>query len=175
MAIRGHLNKLEKDQFIQVGNIRQKLGRPIQVFSLTEKGEALFPKRYEHFAIGLLKDIQNIDDDGDTMKKVISAREDRIIKERQDFIKGLVTPKDRMEKYCAFIESLGYMPNLEIISDTEFILNENNCALKDIASSFAFCCDSEIKILQKVFPDATIARRKNQIAKDTKCAYHLQF
>jgi len=85
MAIRGHLSKLEKEDLIQTDQIRQKLGRPLQVFSLTEKGDSLFPKQYGQFAVDLLTDLQDIDQ-GKTLEKMIQRREERIIESRKTII-----------------------------------------------------------------------------------------
>ncbi|MDX2470827.1 MAG: winged helix-turn-helix transcriptional regulator, partial [SAR324 cluster bacterium] len=77
MAIRGHLTKLEKEELIEVQNVRQKLGRPLQVFALTSKGENSFPKSYDTFALDLIADIKSLDG-GETFKKIISKREERL-------------------------------------------------------------------------------------------------
>ena len=44
MAVRKHLNNLEKDGSIESHEMKQPMGRPLQLYSLSKKGERLFPK-----------------------------------------------------------------------------------------------------------------------------------
>ncbi len=45
MAVRRHLTSLERDDSIRSNIVRQPMGRPAHIFSLTEVGENLFPKK----------------------------------------------------------------------------------------------------------------------------------
>jgi len=174
MAIRGHLSKLEKEDLIQTDHVRQKLGRPLQVFSLTDKGDSFFPKQYGNFAVELLEDLQTLEE-GKIFEMVIQRREDRIIEARKSSINNEESPKMRLQRYCELIEKDGYMPKIEEISEKSFLLTEGNCVVRQIASSFSFCCSSEAKVLSAIFPDATITKISNQIAGDEKCAYRFEF
>jgi len=174
MAIRGHLSKLEKDQLIKVGNLKQKLGRPLQVFSLTEKGDACFPKNYGQFSVDILESLQELDD-GHTLNKVVAIREGKIIQERIEYLSSAGTAEEKMTLYTQYLDEMGYMPQLVKTNETQFILHENNCALKDIANNFSFCCSSEMNILKAVFSEAKVSRIANQLKCDSKCSYQFDF
>jgi len=174
MAIRGHLNKLERDDLIEVKTLRQKLGRPLQVFSLTSKGESVFPKQYSQFAIDLLSDIESIDG-GKTLEKVIVTRESRIIEERRELLKIAINNEAKIKLYCDFLEQDGRMPNFEKINNNKFVLNINNCPFLEIAMNYHFCCDSDIRIIKEIFPEAKVEQVKNQVDKDKCCSYEFDF
>ncbi|MDH5561090.1 MAG: winged helix-turn-helix transcriptional regulator [Deltaproteobacteria bacterium] len=174
MAIRGHLSKLENDNMIAVSTVRQKLGRPLQVFSLTNKGESRFPKQYGNFAVELLNDVERLDDGG-TLNKLIQMREERIIEERLEFLERASTKEKKLKLYCELISKLGQMPELKKISENNFLLNINNCALLEIATSYPFCCDSEKKIITEVFSEAKVTQLKNIINSDNCCSYQFEF
>ena len=58
MAVRKHLNILERDSFIHISELKQPLGRPVQVFSLTSQADVLFPKSYDNLTVDFLNDLQ---------------------------------------------------------------------------------------------------------------------
>ena len=174
MAIRGHLNKLEKDSLIMVHSIRQKLGRPIQVFTLTDKGESYFPKDYGRFAVELLADIQAVDG-GKTLKKVTKLREERIKSGITEILAKAKTPEEKVTSYCEFIEKHGHMPEIIKEDDEHFTLRVNNCALREIVAKFPCACHSEIGILRAVFPEAKIKQVDNILKKDQVCSFEFAF
>ncbi len=60
MAVRKHLNSLEKDGMITSQEVKQPMGKPLQTYLLTEKGESLFPKNYEGNTIEFLNDMKEM-------------------------------------------------------------------------------------------------------------------
>src|SRR5690242_1364902 len=59
MAVRRHLNTLERDGFIHLTLVRQAMGRPTHMFGLTELAEQHFPKRYSVLALDLLDELND--------------------------------------------------------------------------------------------------------------------
>jgi len=173
MAIRGHLNKLEKDELINVDTVRQKLGRPLQVFSLTEKGDSFFPQDYGQFAVELLQDLQEMDG-GKTLSLVMRRREDRIIADLQERMAHMSLDQ-RLEEYNGFVEIHGHMPTLEKTGEKRYMLSINNCSLKEVVSQFPICCDSEASIIKRLFPDAQVAKVQSLRSQDKSCCYEFTF
>ena len=174
MAIRGHLSKLEKEEYIQVDQIRQKLGRPLQVFSLTEKGEACFPKNYDGFALELIEDIKSLDD-GKTLEKVVQRREERMIATLTEYLAEAKNPAEKMDLYCNFIAEQGNMPKIKEQSETSYLLEVANCAIHNIANQYSFPCETELRIVRSVFSEAQV-RRVQTLMEDTQaCAYLFEF
>ena len=56
-TVRRHLDILARDGHIEVAQVRRKTGRPHYVFSLSESGEALFPKQYVRITNRLIEEI----------------------------------------------------------------------------------------------------------------------
>lgn len=54
MGVRLHLVVLDRDGYVRRSTVREKPGRPALVYSLTQKAEELFPKRYDLLAEKLL-------------------------------------------------------------------------------------------------------------------------
>jgi predicted ArsR family transcriptional regulator len=57
MTARQHLVGLERDGLVSVDKVRQGAGRPHYLYTLTPKGEELFPRRYDLLAQILLDEV----------------------------------------------------------------------------------------------------------------------
>lgn len=174
MAIRGHLNKLEREALIKVNTVRQKLGRPLQIFALTEKGDALFPQDYGRFAVEILSDLKELDG-GKTLELVVKKREERIITLLKTEFEGSKNASERMERYTQYVDRHGNMPRLEVLGPKSFVLYINNCSLKTVVDQFPLCCDSEVRIIQALFPEAKIQKTKSLRNHDKNCCYQFEF
>jgi predicted ArsR family transcriptional regulator len=60
-AVRQHLTNLERDGFVRSEPVRHKRGRPSLLFSLTDRADSVFPKRYGQLATMILTDLQEKD------------------------------------------------------------------------------------------------------------------
>jgi predicted ArsR family transcriptional regulator len=58
VTVRHHLNALQADGLIETESVRRKVGRPYYVYSLSEKGHELFPKRYVRLTSRLLDEMK---------------------------------------------------------------------------------------------------------------------
>lgn len=61
MTVRQHLATLERDELVVSREVRRPTGRPHFVFSLSDKGHELFPKRYDRLADMLLQAVAFLD------------------------------------------------------------------------------------------------------------------
>src|SRR5260370_4391464 len=59
-AVRQHLTNLERDGFVVSHPERRRRGRPSLLFSLTERADSVFPKRYGQLAPMVLQEVQAI-------------------------------------------------------------------------------------------------------------------
>src|SRR5260370_3140226 len=59
-AIRQHLTNLERDGFVVSHPERSARGRPSLLFSLTERADSVFPKRYGQLATMVLQEVQEM-------------------------------------------------------------------------------------------------------------------
>ena len=59
-AVRQHLTNLVRDGFVSSEPVRHKRGRPSLLFSLTDRADAAFPKRYGQLATMVLTEVQDM-------------------------------------------------------------------------------------------------------------------
>ncbi len=60
VTVRVHLSVLQRDDLVNVEEVRGRVGRPYFVYSLTEEAQDLFPKRYHVLANRLLVGIDEV-------------------------------------------------------------------------------------------------------------------
>jgi len=59
VTVRHHLNALLAEGAIEATSIRRKVGRPYYVYSLSQRGQELFPKRYVQLTSRLLDELKD--------------------------------------------------------------------------------------------------------------------
>jgi DeoR family suf operon transcriptional repressor len=59
VTVRHHLNSLLADGLIEAESVRRKVGRPYYVYSLSDKGQELFPQKYYSLTNRLLDELKN--------------------------------------------------------------------------------------------------------------------
>lgn len=57
-GIRQHLTVLERDGLVEAREERGRVGRPALVYRLTERGDALYPKKYDALTNTLLEEVR---------------------------------------------------------------------------------------------------------------------
>lgn len=173
MGIRGHLLKLEKEKLIQSHTEKIKMGRPRQLFTLTELGEQEFPKKYEEFALDLLGSLEEMSG-RESVDKLFLLKKIKTIERYQKRLTG----KEKEEKvigYAALLTEDGYMAESGKITENEYYVTVNNCTIRTISESYAICCQNDMDIFKALFPEAEVKREKNQIAKDPHCLFKIVF
>src|SRR5690606_9215738 len=78
MAVRRHVNTLERDGYISASLLRQAMGRPTHVYALTDAAEELFPKNYHLLTVDLLQDLHETDKS--TVDRLFERRKDKLVR-----------------------------------------------------------------------------------------------
>src|SRR5690625_3084373 len=84
VAIRRHLNDLIREQFVKEKVVKQSIGRPYHLYSLTSKGHETFPNQYDQLPVELLKDLEDLHGEevvNDVLKKRIEREEEELIEQ----------------------------------------------------------------------------------------------
>ncbi|HSH01294.1 MAG TPA: ArsR family transcriptional regulator [Anaerolineae bacterium] len=100
VTVRHHLNALQADSLIDATPIRRKVGRPYYVYSLSEKGEELFPQKYVRLSNRLLDELKSSFPEG-TVSDLF-----------HNLVQRIVTNHIRDFEHLPFEERLNYLINL---------------------------------------------------------------
>jgi len=147
MAVRRHLNNLERDQLLSSHLVRQAMGRPSRVYYLTEKADEFFPKAYTTFAIELIEDVQS-EQGADAVDQLFIRRSDRLYRQYKEEVNGAKL-EERVQQLVQLQNRKGYMVELEKQAD-QWILKEYNCPIAQVAKQFPQACDGEVRLFERL-------------------------
>jgi DeoR family suf operon transcriptional repressor len=132
-AIRRHLKELEAEQLIDYERVQRGQGAPTFTYRLSDRGEALFPKRYEAELTAVL----------DYLEKSVGRDAVRVFFEQRfraqaDEILarlGAAPFEARVTAVVEFLSGQGFMPNISV-NAAGVRLAEHNCAMHAVAQRF---------------------------------------
>jgi predicted ArsR family transcriptional regulator len=172
MAVRRHIQLLEKEKLISSKTVRQSMGRPTAVYRLTEHAGSLFPRKYHSLTLELLDELT----DQFGKSAVESLFEGRKNKMAHKYDKGMQGKglADRVLALAEIQNENGYMVEWEKISDNEFIIKENNCPIEQVATKYQHACQCELQLFQSLLGDAEVARTECLAKGGQRCTYSIK-
>ena len=164
-ALRRHLKELEHEGIVRYQREIRGVGGPVFAFSLTEAGEALFPRAYEDALAGVLDLVrQQQGDDG--VLRLFERRWDDIARVARPELERLPV-EQRATRLAELLTSLGYMAEAHPVSGTLPVLTEHNCAIRVIAERFPEVCAAEERFIADLL--GAPVTRQAQITKGANC------
>ena len=142
-AVRQQISMLQREGLVEVRTEKARVGRPTQVYALTEKADALFPQAYGPLALTLLRQLREVDGE-----KKIDQMFDRRTKSLVAAYKKRLAGKSLGEKWQELARiraEEGYMARVEGKG-----LTEHHCPIAAIAKEFPQVCLFEMKLFEAV-------------------------
>lgn len=174
MAVRKHLNTLERDSFIRIDEMKQPVGRPVQVFSLTSQADVHFPKSYDNLTVDFLNDLQEIQGI-EIIDRLFEKRSERLTDHYRSFMKEHFTHEEMVETLKDIQIEKGYMADVIKIDENRFELIEHNCPIFEVSKSFKQACHCETKLFKEVLGTKQIERTNCKADGDNHCHFLINF
>ena len=174
-AIRRHLNELEADGLIEYQSVRQGMGRPQHLYSVSSAGrDRLSPQKYSEFAVSFLDTLAETAG-VEQVSKVLGKQWQRKAAEYRDRL-GNGTLEQRIARLVQLRKEEGYMAELHHLSSQErkFVLVEYNCAISDVAESYPSVCGHELEMFAAVLPDCLVQRTHWINDGEHRCGYSIE-
>lgn len=157
VAVRRHLALLAEDGFITDRTVKQERGRPVARYRLTERGEDLFPHRYEEMVDELIAFITDqLGSSG--LRAFLRWRQDR---ETESYA-AAVDGEDiavRLDQLAEALSEAGFAAEVRETGDG-FELTQTHCAVYEVAKEYPEMCAHEAAMFRRVLGDVTISRRE---------------
>ncbi|WP_242069202.1 metalloregulator ArsR/SmtB family transcription factor [Cytobacillus firmus] len=171
MAVRKHIQSLEKDGFISSSIQRQTKGRPSKLYQLTAKGEDLFPKKYKQLSVELLTELKSMGH-GHLIAELFSRRKSRLIQQYEFQTAGkLFSEKLHILEELLLLE--GFMPEVRI-EEGQVHLKEFNCPYIETAEEFKQICRSEKEFIKDFLSADKVDIKSCMAAGDGCCHYIIE-
>jgi len=141
-ALRRHLKALEEDGLVRYQREVRGVGAPVYAYSLSQAGEALFPRSYVQVLATALDALRAQRGD-QAVEAVLEAEWRRLAEEAGPVLEALPL-EERVPLVAELLTAKGYMAEVE---PTSLTLRIHNCAMREIAERFPEACAVEAKLL----------------------------
>ncbi|MEK8130461.1 metalloregulator ArsR/SmtB family transcription factor [Paenibacillus filicis] len=171
IAVRRHIDALERDGLIEPRTIRQPMGRPTAAYHLTERADELFPKKYNTVALDLLGELAK-ESGENKVERLFELRKETLYKKYA----GMMEDKDFPDKVSALADiqnENGYMVELQQNSENEYVLIEHNCPISQLAHQYNHACRCELRLFESLL-DADISCPECLTKGGKKCVYRIR-
>ncbi|GAB7388815.1 transcriptional regulator [Bacillaceae bacterium] len=169
MAVRRHLNTLERDNLLEATLVRQAMGRPINLYGLSEEADKYFPKNYCDFTLDLLQDIEALAG-RETIDRLFARREERLKDQYLQRMRGKSLAL-RVETLAKIQNEKGYMVEWEMDEKTgNYIFKEYNCPISQVAREYNQACRCELSLFRKVL-DTRVEQKQCMAKGGEHCVY----
>ncbi len=168
-AVRRHLKELELDGLVSYGREQRGLGAPTFAYRLTERGEALFPNRYQDALTELLAHVEERAGRGEIsaiFAERFKAQAEQLKTELAD-----LPVEARLQRLVRLLSDEGYMAEWKA-ENGSITLAEHNCAIRAVAQRYPEICAAEARFLTDVL-SAGVERRDHIAAGSNACTYEI--
>ncbi|WP_245829124.1 helix-turn-helix transcriptional regulator [Salipaludibacillus agaradhaerens] len=173
MAVRRHLNTLERDNIVETTLLRQAMGRPTNVYQLSTDGQEMFPRDYSAFSIDILRHIQ--EQEGlEKVKELFNYRR-RALKLRYEKRMVLKDFPSKIRELEKIQNELGYMAEVTEEEDGSYLFKEFNCPVAAVAREFPMLCEAEIGLFKDLLnTDSIQCHRCMATGQEIHCYYKIK-
>lgn len=174
MAVRRHLQSLERDQLIEATLVRQTMGRPLSVYSLTKQGQERFPRNYASFTVDLLQDLEDLNGI-EVVHLLFERRKERLLEKYRETVKGEQSFEEKLNQLVSIQNNLGYMVNWDKDGEGNYVFQEHNCPISDIATKYPVACKYELELFKELLGTESIQCSKCMaIDEEPHCTYKIK-
>src|SRR5262245_61351224 len=171
-AARQQLVRLAADGLVVATTAPRGVGRPAQVWGLTEAGNARFPDAHAELTAQLIRSIRA------QLGEAVLDRliESRAVDSRASYAEALAGAADLGERVARLAEARtreGYMAESRAEGEG-YVLVENHCPICVAATACQGFCRTELDTFRDVLgPDVSVERTEHIIAGDRRCVYRI--
>ena len=169
MGIRQHLAVLEAEDLVEYHREKQKRGRPLHIYRLTDQANTLFPTTYANFAVGLMHEVAKFNGPG-FINKVFQERMKSQLQTYQQRLQGKDLP-ERVKELTRIRDEEGYMACCDENED-DYVLIEHNCPISVIAEEYPYVCEIELGLFRQSL-GAKVVREEHLMQGSHRCCYRI--
>lgn len=178
-TVRRHLDILARDGHVDVTQVRRKTGRPHYVFSITEKGEDLFPKHYVRITNRLIEEIVALSPDettgrsgGELADLVFEKMAQRLAQRIGARIEG-ASLAERLHSTAEALAEEGIVFDVEKAADG-FLLVGHGCPCPRAAGRDGHVCAHDQRLLSLLLAADVTYVEPASVGQEAYCAYRVR-
>ena len=175
VSVRHHLDILQGDNLICVGRVERNgaVGRPQQLYVLTEHAAAHFPNNFAALAAGLVEQMKLMLPP-DQVKQAFQAMAQNLAQEADPGALHLLPLPDRLEQVAAYLSERGYLARWEHDRSGagSFLLHKYNCPYRGVSGVHTELCTMDQLLVDELVGEPC-ARIHSSAANGTCCTYQV--
>ncbi|HKF28166.1 MAG TPA: metalloregulator ArsR/SmtB family transcription factor [Candidatus Binataceae bacterium] len=172
MAVRQHLYRFREEGLVKFSNERRPVGRPAQIWRLTERAATRFPESHAELTLEMISAIRAaFGEEG--LNRLLKERTRRQLRDYGEKMRGAGSGLlERVRALSEIRSAQGYMSECTARPDGTIILAENHCPICVAAESCQGLCREELSLFREVLGKRTSVERIDHIlAGARRCAY----
>ncbi|MBW5814137.1 transcriptional regulator [Yersinia kristensenii] len=170
-AARQQFVKLAKDGLVVAVSQAKGVGRPIQLWQLTDAGNARFPDTHGELTVQLLRMVRTKLGQ-EALNLLIDTREQETRELYCQAMKGANSIDERVERLVAIRSQEGYMAECQTQADGSILLIENHCPICAAATTCQGFCRAELDVFREVL-QAPVERTEHILSGSRRCVYRV--
>ncbi|MBW4442378.1 MAG: transcriptional regulator [Plectolyngbya sp. WJT66-NPBG17] len=173
MAVRQHLYALQKEGLVAYQEESRPMGRPAKLWHLTPAADRFFPDRYAELTLGLINSMKAAFGEAG-LDRLLEVRTREQIQAYQAIVPHSQPLQQRLEALAQQRTEEGYMAEVLIQPDGNFLFAEKHCPICAVATACTGLCRMELEIFQAALgEDVSIERTEHILAGDRRCVYRV--
>ena len=170
---RQQLSALQDEGLVEsVEAAKEGRGRRPLVYSITARGDLLFPKAYGELTNELLGYVAEAD--GELVGDLFARRRDNRIASARSRLDPKPTVAAKVAELTRILDEDGYVASHERVGAGVYRIVEHNSAIWAVAQRYGQACASELEFIRAVLPDAEVERVAHMVAGARHCAYEIR-
>jgi predicted ArsR family transcriptional regulator len=171
-AARQQLVRLANDGLVEAASEPRGVGRPTQVWGLTDKGHARFPDTHAELTVQLLQAIRSQLGE-EALERLIAARAAESLAGYTAALEGADDLGERVRRLAEARTREGYMAECQR-AEGGYLLVENHCPICAAATACQGFCWAERDVFQQALGQGVcVERTEHIVGGDRRCAYRI--
>jgi predicted ArsR family transcriptional regulator len=171
-AARQQLVRLAQGGLVESSSEPRGVGRPAQVWRLTDRGHARFPDGHAELTVRLLGAVRS-ELGEEALDRLIAARAAESLAGYRAALEGARDLGERVARLAEVRTREGYLAECQA-TDNGYLLVENHCPICAAATACQGFCRAERDLFQKALGKGVSVERTEHIVNgDRRCAYRV--
>ena len=176
VSVRHHLDILQADALIRVERLERKgaVGRPQQIYALTEEADEYFPNNFAALAGNLVRQVKHVlpQEQVDTLFRSMAAE---LAGEFDRNAEATSDPEERVRRVAEFLNARGYLASYEVDEAGQgvFLIHKHNCPYAGVSNDHHELCLMDQTLVDTLF-DRSCERIAHMGSDGHCCTYRVQ-
>lgn len=167
VTVRHHLNALQANGLIELESVRRKVGRPYYVYSLSEKGQEMFPKRYVRLTSRLLDEMK-LHLPSEAFQDVLSNVVNGVLDDHRGEFEHL-DMEDRLDYLVKLLADEGFLAHWKK-TEGGYLLTEFSCPYISLGETHSEICSMDKELIITVL-DVPVQQNSCMLEGGTCCEF----